>query len=127
MDPREQNGTFLIVVSLQFTMTDRETPDVGTFWMYTHETRTYDYPVKIKVTNVSNEEVIITEIQSEKFLEEQVDSIKKTYEKNGQDLDNAEEVVPFARYNGETGEFESTNTEIFYSLDEFYDHCEETV
>ena len=108
-------------------MTDRETPDVGTFWMYTHETRTYDYPVKIKVTNVSNEEVIITEIQSEKFLEEQVDSIKKTYEKNGQDLDNAEEVVPFARYNGETGEFESTNTEIFYSLDEFYDHCEETV
>jgi hypothetical protein len=108
-------------------MTEREAPDVGTYWMYTHETRTYDYPIKIKVTEVSGENVVVTEIQSEKFLEEQVESIEKTYEKNGHNLDNAEEVVPFATYNGETGEFESTNTEIFYSLEEFYDHCEKAV
>jgi len=96
-----------------------ELPPVGSIWDYTHETRTYGNPIKIEVVKVSNDNCIITEVQNEDFLQEQVESIRKTYQKNGKDIDNAEEVVPFASYNSKTGEFEASPLEIFFSLEAF--------
>lgn len=101
-------------------------PEIGEEWIYSDEEQTDGREVRITITNLSNESVIMSRIQDEDFLREQVRLIERTYQKNGQDLDNAEEVVPFAKYNSDTGEFEPDPIKIFYGAREFHNMCQES-
>lgn len=98
-------------------------PKVGSVWKWTNENYSIITDVPIEVTSVTDKGVIIVEITDTELLEEDGESAMRTYEKNGNDLDNMTEVHPFVT-GIENGDPKIDDTWMFFRLEKFREQCE---
>ena len=95
-----------------------EQPEVGSRWAWEY----MNDSVTIEVEESKSDEIVFVSVVDNSFLEKEVRLAEHTYEKNGEDEDNVEEVVPFAKY--KNGKFQPAPSHIFTSLSQFYEECE---